>query len=160
MTEKEYNDCVDKYSDGVFAYLVRNMQDEDSAKDVLQDSFLSLWKNRAKVETEKAKSFLFTVAHNFMINTFNYNKIRQRHIETEKTIEEKDFENKDMITHLTNILSPIMKECLILRDIEGFAYKEIAQMLKITEENVKVNIFRARVKIKQYATQHNERTMQ
>lgn len=160
MTEKEYNDSVDRYSDGVFAYLVKNMQDEDSAKDVLQDTFLSLWKNRAKVETEKVKSFLFTVAHNFMINTFNYNKIRQRHIETEKITEDRDFENKDMITHLTNILSPIMKECLILRDIEGFAYKEIAQMLKITEENVKVNIFRARVKMKQYVTQQNERIKQ
>lgn len=160
MTEKEYNDSVDRYSDGVFAYLVKNMQDEDSAKDVLQDTFLSLWKNRAKVETEKVKSFLFTVAHNFMINTFNYNKIRQRHIETEKTTEDRDFENKDMITQLTNILSPIMKECLILRDIEGFAYKEIAQMLKITEENVKVNIFRARVKMKQYVTQQNERIKQ
>lgn len=160
MTEKEYNDSVDRYSDGVFAYLVKNMQDEDSAKDVLQDTFLSLWKNRAKVETEKVKSFLFTVAHNFMINTFNYNKIRQRHIEIEKTIEDRDFENKDMITHLTNILSPIMKECLILRDIEGFAYKEIAQMLKITEESVKVNIFRARVKMKQYLIRQNERIKQ
>ncbi|MDO5759525.1 MAG: RNA polymerase sigma factor [Bacteroidota bacterium] len=157
MTEKEYNVCVDKYSDGVFAYLVRNMRDEQVAKDVLQDSFLSLWKNRAKVEKEKSKSFLFTVAHNFMINTFNYNKIRQRNIETEEITEDKDFENKDMVRHLTAILSPMMKECLILRDIEGFAYKEIAQMLKITEENVKINIFRARIKIKQYATKEGQR---
>ena len=150
MTEKEYNVCVEEYSDRVFAYLVKNMQDSDSAKDVLQDSFVSLWNNRQKVEKEKSKSFLFTVAHNLMINTFNYNKLRQQPIIVEELMENKDFENKDFINYLTNLLTPTMKECLLLRDLEGFAYKEIAQMMNITEENVKVNIFRARVKMKQY----------
>ena len=93
MTEKEYNVCVEEYSDRVFAYLVKNMQDSDSAKDVLQDSFVSLWNNRQKVEKEKSKSFLFTVAHNLMINTFNYNKLRQQPIIVEELMENKDFEN-------------------------------------------------------------------
>lgn len=150
MTEKEYNVCVEKYSNRVFAYLVKNMQDSDSAKDVLQDSFVSLWNNREKVEKEKSKSFLFTVAHNLMMNTFNYNKLRQQPIILEELVENRDFENKDFINYLTNLLTPIMKECLLLRDLEGFAYREIAQMMNITEENVKVNIFRARVKMRQY----------
>ena len=150
MTEKEYNVCVEEYSDRVFAYLVKNMQDSDSAKDVLQDSFVSLWNNREKVEKEKSKSFLFTVAHNLMMNTFNYNKLRQQPIILEELMENRDFENKDFINYLTNLLTPIMKECLLLRDLEGFAYREIAQMINITEENVKVNIFRARVKMRQY----------
>lgn len=150
MTEKEYNVCVEEYSDRVFAYLVKNMQDSDSAKDVLQDSFVSLWNNRQKVEKEKSKSFLFTVAHNLMMNTFNYNKLRQQPIILEEMMENRDFENKDFINYLTNLLTPIMKECLLLRDLEGFAYREIAQMMNITEENVKVNIFRARVKMRQY----------
>lgn len=150
MTEKEYNVCVEEYSDRVFAYLVKNMQDSDSAKDVLQDSFVSLWNNREKVEKEKSKSFLFTVAHNLMMNTFNYNKLRQQPIILEELVENRDFENKDFINYLTNLLTPIMKECLLLRDLEGFAYREIAQMMNITEENVKVNIFRARVKMRQY----------
>ncbi len=150
MTEREYNLCVEQYSDRVFAYLVKNMQDEDSAKDVLQDSFVSLWNNRQKVETEKSKSFLFTVAHNYMVNTFQYNKLRQKTIVAEEMTEDRNFENRDFINYLTNLLTPIMKECLLLRDLEGFAYREIAQMLEITEEKVKVNIFRARVKMKQY----------
>lgn len=150
MTEKEYNVCVEEYSDRVFAYLVKNMQDSDSAKDVLQDSFVSLWNNREKVEKEKSKSFLFTVAHNLMMNTFNYNKLRQQPIILEELMENRDFENKDFINYLTNLLTPIMKQCLLLRDLEGFAYREIAQMMNITEENVKVNIFRARVKMRQY----------
>lgn len=150
MTEKEYNVCVEEYSDRVFAYLVKNMQDSDSAKDVLQDSFVSLWNNREKVEKEKSKSFLFTVAHNLMMNTFNYNKLRQQPIILEELMENRDFENKDFINYLTNLLTPIMKECLLLRDLEGFAYREIAQMMNITEANVKVNIFRARVKMRQY----------
>ncbi|MBR1768861.1 MAG: RNA polymerase sigma factor, partial [Bacteroidales bacterium] len=147
--DKDYNECIDKYSDGVFAFLVKNMKDEQSAKDVLQDSFVSLWNNRLKVEKEKAKSFLFTSAHNFMINVFKYNTIRQRPLEREELFEEKNFENKNLIDYLTGFLSDNMKQCLLLRDLEGFSYKEIAQILGLTEENVKVNIFRARVKLRE-----------
>ena len=41
------------------------------------------------------------------------------------------------------------RTCMHLRDIEGKAYKEIAAMMNITEQQVKVNIFRARQTIKQ-----------
>ena len=99
MTEKEYNVCVEEYSDRVFAYLVKNMQDSDSAKDVLQDSFVSLWNNRQKVEKEKSKSFLFTVAHNLMMNTFNYNKLRQQPIILEELMENRDFEKGRVPSH-------------------------------------------------------------
>ena len=45
------------------------------------------------------------------------------------------------------------RECIQLRDFEGKAYKEVAELLGITEEQVKVNIFRARQTIKQRFTE-------
>ena len=56
MSEKEYKKIIELYSDGVFAYLVKNLQDRDSSKDILQDTFLSLWNNKEKIEKDK---FLF-----------------------------------------------------------------------------------------------------
>ena len=41
------------------------------------------------------------------------------------------------------------KSCLQLRDIEAKSYKEIAEIMSITEEQVKINIFRARQKLKE-----------
>jgi RNA polymerase sigma factor, sigma-70 family len=54
-----------------------------------------------------------------------------------------------LVRNLINELPEKQRSCMQLRDIEGKAYKEIAAILDITEEQVKVNIFRARQTIKQ-----------
>ena len=54
-----------------------------------------------------------------------------------------------MVRRLVDQLPEKQRSCMQLRDFEGKAYKDIAQILGITEEQVKVNIFRARQTIKQ-----------
>lgn len=51
-----------------------------------------------------------------------------------------------------NDLPEKQRSIMQLRDIEGKSYKEIATLLKLTEEQVKVNLFRARQKVKQWFT--------
>ena len=48
MTVDQYNECVDKYSDNVYRFILKNIRDEDKAKDVVQDSYEKLW---LKIET-------------------------------------------------------------------------------------------------------------
>ena len=55
----------------------------------------------------------------------------------------------EMVRRLVDQLPEKQRSCMQLRDFEGKAYKDIAQILGITEEQVKVNIFRARQTIKQ-----------
>lgn len=55
MTIAEYNQCVDEYADGVYRFILKNMRDEEEARDVVQDSFEKMWKNVASVEGKKAK---------------------------------------------------------------------------------------------------------
>lgn len=50
--------------------------------------------------------------------------------------------------HLINELPEKQRTIVQLRDIEGKSYKEIADVLQLTEEQVKVNLFRARQRIK------------
>lgn len=54
-----------------------------------------------------------------------------------------------LIRQLINHLPEKQRSCMQLRDFEGKSYKEIAQVLGISEEQVKINIFRARQTIKQ-----------
>jgi RNA polymerase sigma-70 factor (ECF subfamily) len=54
----------------------------------------------------------------------------------------------ELIHKLVDSLPEKQRSCIQLRDFEGKAYKEIAEVLDITEEQVKVNIFRARQAIK------------
>lgn len=55
----------------------------------------------------------------------------------------------DIVKRMIDELPEKQRSCIQLRDIEGKAYKDIAQILGITEEQVKINIFRARQTIKQ-----------
>ena len=54
-----------------------------------------------------------------------------------------------LVRRLINQLPEKQRSCMQLRDVEGKAYKEIALIMGITEQQVKVNIFRARQTIKQ-----------
>ncbi len=76
MTEKEYNLCIDNYSDSAFRFLVKNIKDSDTAKDILQDTFTKLWEKKEDVEFVKAKSYIFTSAYHTMINNIKYNSLK------------------------------------------------------------------------------------
>ena len=55
----------------------------------------------------------------------------------------------EQVRRIIDSLPEKQRSCMQLRDFEGKSYKEIAQVLGITEEQVKVNIFRARQAVKQ-----------
>ena len=74
MTEKEYNQCVNQYADNVYRFIVKNLRHEEDARDIVQTAFEKLWRNREAVESEKSKSYLFTVAYNQMIDHIRKNK--------------------------------------------------------------------------------------
>src|SRR6478735_790645 len=74
MTEKEYNLCVSQYADNVYRFIVKNLRHEEDARDIVQTAFEKLWRNREVVETDKSKSYLFTVAYNQMIDHIRKNK--------------------------------------------------------------------------------------
>ena len=152
MTDKEYKEQIDLHADDVLRYLAKNIKDGEVAKDILQDTFVSLWENKEKVEPSKIKNWLFTVAHNNMLKLFRYNKIRQNSF-IEENSSELNLENTQLIDQLLKQLPDRMRQCLMLKDWQGFSIKEIAEILDISEENVKVNIFRAKVKLKELKSQ-------
>lgn len=153
MTDKQYNLCVDNFSDNILRFLVKNLKDRQEAEDILQDVFLKLWEKHKEVDNDKVKAYLFKAAYNTMINTINHNKLIDN-IEIKDTVtinaQNAHSDIKDILSDALNLLSSLQKASLLLRDYEGYSYNEIGQILNITEENVKINIFRARQKMKKY----------
>jgi RNA polymerase sigma-70 factor (ECF subfamily) len=69
----------------------------------------------------------------------------------EKTAHQKpdqSFESKQVIDLMVASLPPLQKSILLLRDLEGYTYEEIGDLLAIPPAQVKVYLFRARLKIK------------
>ena len=150
MTEKEYNFCVDNFADAILRFLVKNIKDIDSAKDILQDTYVKLWEKKEGVDFLKAKSYIFTTAYHTMINDIKYRAQKDSLTFSQTTDKNKYSDLKDVLNEALERLPKVQKAVILLRDYEGYAYKEIAEILALTEENVKINIFRARVKLKEY----------
>ncbi len=153
MTEKEYNNCVNQYADNVFRFIVKNLRHEEDSRDIVQTAFEKLWKNRATVETEKCKSYLFTVAYNQMIDHIRKNKRIQLKEEFNEEVKVGYQENKQLhniLMEAINKLNETQKSLVMLKDYEGYSYEEIGKITGLTESQVKVYLHRARLILKHY----------
>lgn len=152
MTRNEYNITVKEHSNKLYGYAMRFLRNTEDAEDILQDVFEKLWLNRKKVEVEKAKSWMFTTAHNAMLNLINKkSRVQLPGDENLPESSKKDlnmFESNQVVDRAVNILPPIQKSIILLRDLEGYSYEEIGDMLSLSSSQVKVYLFRARNKIK------------
>lgn len=153
MNRKEYNSAIDLHADGLFRFVLKSMNDEDSAKDVLQDVFTKLWEKKEQVEFTKAKSYLYTACYRTMLNAF-----RDKKKTTEITaMNESGFSHSQQYTGMEEILNRALnklpdnlKSIILLRDYEGYSYHEIGEILSLGESQVKVYIFRARKILQEY----------
>ena len=150
MSPKEYNHIVTTYSDGIYHFLCRMLSNNEVASDLTQEVFLQLWKNRKKVNPEKVKSWLFTTAKNKALN--HIKKHKESHLENDfdwgNNSEEIGFENRDILEQGLKILTPEERSLVLLRDLEGYDYNEIAELSGVPNKHVKARLFRARRKLK------------
>lgn len=153
MTVTEYNRCVDLYSDGIYRFILKNTSDEESSKDIVQESFFRLWEKHQGVDFEKAKSYLFTTAYHFMIDEIRKGKHKAAFSESlvNRSAVENDFSDlSEILNEAVKKLPEIQRSVLMLRDYEGYSYKEIGEIAGLSEPQVKVYIYRARMTLKQY----------
>ncbi len=153
MTTAEFNQCVDEHSNGVYRFILKNIRDEDKAKDIVQDSFEKMWLKVNEIEYEKSKSYLFTAAYHTMIDAIRKNK-NQSEL-NEVAFNQHSYTNeylglKDILNKAVDKLPEIQKSVLLLRDYEGCSYEEIEKITNLSVSQVKVYIYRARVFLKNY----------
>ncbi|HHW70922.1 MAG TPA: sigma-70 family RNA polymerase sigma factor [Clostridiales bacterium] len=137
------------------AYNILN--DFHLAQDVVQSAFIKLLENIHKIEeinSDKTKSFITMVTKNIAINYYNKIK-RQKHINIEtlnyilvnndQPMDEIiDKEIFDTVASHVKKLNPNYKDILSLKYYYNYSHKEIAAILDITQENVRVRIHRAK----------------
>lgn len=133
--------------------MVKNLKDEDGAKDMVQDTFLKLWTNKDEVNPEKVKSWLFSTAYRGMIDKIRRDKkmvsSEEQIVEHEMT--ENNYSDLNEVLHeALNKLPEKQKSVILLRDYEGYSYKEISDITEMSESQVKVYIYRARLFLQKY----------
>jgi RNA polymerase sigma-70 factor (ECF subfamily) len=153
MTVKEYNRSVDEFSDSVYRFIRANLKDEDRSNDIVQDSYEKLWRNVAVIEYQVVKSWLFTTAYRAMIDIIR-KESRSYSLEEaneSEMLSESQYSDLNEILHLAlDRLPENQKSLILLRDYEGYSYKEIGEITGFSEAQVKINIYRGRMALKSF----------
>ena len=131
------------------------------AEDVVQETMMKVWNRRDQWnQIESIEAFCLTICRNVSLD-----KVRRMDNQTQSL--DAAYDPKDqgvasnpeeqaiqsdrvrLVRQMINLLPEKQRSCMQLRDMEGKSYKDIATVLDITEEQVKVNIFRARQTIRE-----------
>lgn len=152
MTRKEYNIAVEEYADNIYRFAVKHLKNDMLAEDVVQETFTKVWVKHEEVNYDKVKSYLFTTAYHAIVDTA---KKERRSADAENVPERRseaslNFDVKEVLNEALEKLPEVQKSVVLLRDYEGYSYAEIADIMKLSEAQVKVYIFRARKALKEY----------
>jgi len=153
MTVKEYNRSVDEYADAVFRFIRADLRDDDRAHDIVQESFEKLWRHVAEIEYNVAKSWLFTTAYNNMIDIIRKEKrltLIDEYQDFSMATESQYSDLNEILHEAVSKLPEQQRTSVLLRDYEGYSYREIGEITGQTEAQVKINIYRGRIALKNY----------
>lgn len=133
----------------------------EEAEDIVQDTMIKVWNNRERwQEIESIEAYCLTICRNLALDALKkkdnqHDSIEDKEIPTSSLYAQNLQENiiqRDYVQIVRTLIDELpekQRSCIQLRDFEGKTYREIAAILGITEEQVKVNIFRARKSVKQ-----------
>ena len=149
--ERLFASLFDKYSKSLHDFLYYKFGSHLNPEDKVQEAFIKLWDNCGKVSVDKAKSFLFTVASNSVLNDIKHNKVvlnYQKLKPKDYTNETPEFimEEEEYMQKYQNALANLtegQREAFLLNRIEGKRHKEIAELLGISVKGVEKRLYGA-----------------
>jgi RNA polymerase sigma factor (sigma-70 family) len=153
MNLADYNRSVDEWADALYRYVLKNLNHAVQAQDIVQDCYEKLWVHHQNVDPDKVKSWLFTTAHHTLIDWIR--KSQKESILEIRRLPEQSFEQgysdlQEILDQAVEKLPEVQKSVLLLRDYEGYSYREIGEITGLSEAQVKVYIYRSRISLKNY----------
>lgn len=164
MKKISFRNDILPMKDMLFRLAMRITLSREEAEDIVQDTLIKVWNRCDSWDTiESVEAFSLTICRNLALDRMRLHDNQNasldettpqggdNHADTASTPYEQTVQRErvTIVRTLIDSLPEKQRSCMQLRDIEGKTYKEIAAVLDITEDQVKVNIFRARQTIKQ-----------
>ena len=158
MLAKDFKRDVLPISNKLLRYALHILQNEEEAKDVLQDIFLKLWQKRDELSAiENLEAFAMRMIRNRCLDvirgrrTVSVETIRKADLPEEGECEPNHLEDADSVVLVKRIIAglPELQRVIIqLRDIEQLGYEEIADVTQLNVNAIRVNLSRARKKVR------------
>ena len=159
--ERAFSDLVRYYQKYAFNLAFRLVCNEEAAKDVVQDSFIKIWKNIRSYKTEmKFTTWMYKIVTNTAIDykrgmtneTLNIDEVGYNLALRSENPESKitNDELANFIRLATNKLSEKQRAVFILKDIQGCSSHEVGKLLNQSATSIKSNLYHARKAVKNY----------
>lgn len=160
MKEVSFRNDVLPLKNVLYRFALRITLNHEDAEDIVQDTLIKVWNRRERwQEIESMEAFCLTICRNLALDRIKKkgqtdSPLDEQTLSGEKEPASDPYEKmllRDRIEQVKKLIDSLpekQRSCMQLRDFEGKSYKEIAEVLDISEEQVKVNIFRARQAIK------------
>lgn len=156
MSTKLYHTHILPASDGMYRYALSIVREQETARDVVQDCLTKIWNIRQDLnKVEKVNAWAFRIVRNRCIEVIRRNRYTDL---DEKVINmwhsgsaEEQSITDDFMSWMEKVLKTLpakQQEVFHLREVEDMSYQDIAETCGLTESDVKVNIHRARKKVK------------
>lgn len=159
MNKEEFKNKVLPLSKKLYSFAFRILKRKEDAEDAIQEVFIKLWKLRNKLEGCKSlEAFAMTVTRNHCLD-----KIRTTHT---VSVEDSYYQNapamisdtadrkldlKDAVSYVKEIVNNLPKQqrmIMHLRDMEGYSYLEISEIMNENVNTLRVSLSRARNKVR------------
>lgn len=143
-----FMELYELYADRLFIYCRRMLKDPDRAKDALQNSLIKIYERAAQYqEPSNAGAWIYRLTRNVCIDMMRSEKEFDELDETTlppQSDRPRDVMLQEALTSEIEGLPPIYREAVLLRDVQGHSYKEIAAIVDAPLSTVKFRIFKAR----------------
>jgi RNA polymerase sigma-70 factor (ECF subfamily) len=161
MDDAGFERAVLQLKDRVHGYAVLILRDGAEAQDVAQEALVRMWRERARVEDEGAKTWLLRTAHNLCIDRLRRRRVRGEVADGEEVVTWRADDRPDperqaaaarlgeRIRSALGELSEIDRAVVVLREVEGLSYDEIAAMLGMPLGTLKARLHRARERLRE-----------
>ena len=162
-----YRQLVEKYQSRIYSMIAGMVRDREEAHDLTQDAFVKAFRNLDRFRLEASfYTWLYRIAKNLTIDWLRKQKRRRTdefdegiaaresggtiadsHLKESPGRELERSRLKDRIFDAMETLTPEHRQIILLREVEGFSYKEISDVMGIPEGTVMSRLFYARRKL-------------
>ncbi|MEM7108399.1 MAG: RNA polymerase sigma factor [Bacteroidota bacterium] len=161
MSLEAFKTKVLPVKDKLYRFALKLVKSEPEAQDVVQEVLIKVWDKRNDMyKVENLEAWCMRVTRNLCLD-----KLKSKYASKTSGLEEnfeisqgekanpyRSTEMKDIMQNIGNLISSLpdkQKQVIQLRDVEGFSYKEIGDIMEIDMNQVKVNLFRARKAVRE-----------
>lgn len=145
--------------DKMFRFACRMLGNTEDAQDTVQDALVKIWRQKDQLDTiNNPEAWCMQITKNLCLDRHKAQKIKMTAVKDIKIIQEdsvktpyEQAEQKDNIEKVRKIIGELPEKprmIIHLREVEGYSYKEIATILELSLEEVKIGLFRARKLLK------------